>query len=160
MQTVASFRILLVGSKVLAHVRPSFPALLYLFPGRLSFCTVFYGSPSLCLYGAIGKYTTSRLIISRLVERSHFLLCGPRCERLKNSTDAAGKQSSLWPSHSSDAAAHHMFGPGSGSAGLKKLCRGFLRVCVSGEEAVVGSDAGSPASSSRSFSQDTFLLAE
>lgn len=33
-----------------------------------------------------------------------FLLCGPHCEpRRKNSTNAAGKQSSLWPSHSSSA---------------------------------------------------------
>lgn len=59
-----------IGEKQSVH--PSFPALLYLFPARPSFCTVFYGSPSLCLYEAIGKYTTSRLIISQPVERSHF----------------------------------------------------------------------------------------
>lgn len=56
---------------MLFHVH-FFPTGLYLFPANCLSVPSFTASPSLCLRGAIGKYTTSRLIISRPVEGSHF----------------------------------------------------------------------------------------
>lgn len=56
---------------MLFHVR-FFPTGLYLFPANCLSVPSFTASPSLCLRGAVGKYTTSRLIISRPVEGSHF----------------------------------------------------------------------------------------
>lgn len=70
---------------------------------RLSFCTVFYGSPSLCLLWSHRKIHYVSLNHQSAGGEEPFLLCGPRCSVLKNSTNAVGKQSSLWPSHLSDA---------------------------------------------------------
>ncbi len=66
------------------------------------------------------------------------LLCGPpRCS-LKNSTNAAGKQSSLWPSHSSDAllvtALRHIIRLALVLEVPDLSCGGVLKVCVRGEE--------------------------
>lgn len=97
MKTVPIFGILLVRNSV----HSSFPTLLYLFAAQLSFCTVFYSSPRFSLYGAIGKYTTSHLIVSQWRGAISSVWSILQC--LQNPTTATGKQSSLWPSHLSDA---------------------------------------------------------
>lgn len=93
---------------------------------RLSFCTVFYGSPGLCLYGAVGKYTMSRLIISQSVERSHFscvvLAAAAASKKLHQrrwKTVISLAVTLEWRSPRHSAAAHHMFGFSVGSAGLE-----------------------------------------
>ncbi len=68
-----------------------------------------------------------------------FLLCGPRSS-LKNSTNAAGKQSSLWPSHLSDTllvtALRHIIRLAVLLEVPDLSCGGVLRVCARGEEGV------------------------
>lgn len=127
-----------IGEKQSVH--PSFPTLLYLFPADCLSAPSFYGSPSLCLYGAIGKYTTSRLIISQPGWRGAISSVWSSLQRLKNSTNAAGKQSSLWPSHSSDAlrvtALRHITCLALVLEVPDSSCGGVLRVCVWGEEGV------------------------
>lgn len=82
MQTVASLRdfFILVGSKVLA---PLFPFSFIYFQPIVSLHRLFTALPACVFIEALEKYTTSRLIISRPVEGSPFLLCGPRCSLLK-----------------------------------------------------------------------------
>lgn len=129
-----------IGKKQsVAHVR-LFSLLALFISSRLSFYTNFYGSHCLCLYGAIGKYTASHLIISWPVERSHSFCVVLAAVSKKNSTNAAGKQSSLWPSHSSDAlpvtALRHITGLAQELEVPDWSYGGVLRVGVWGEEGV------------------------
>lgn len=119
LQTAASSWILLVRNKV--FTRFSHSALFI--SSRLSFCTVFYG---LCLYGAVGKYTMSRLIISQSVERSHFscvvLAAAAASKKLHQrrwKTVISLAVTLEWRSPRHSAAAHHMSGFSVGSAGLE-----------------------------------------
>lgn len=104
MQTVVSLGEF-IGEK--QSVRPYILTLLYLFPDDCLSAPSFTAPPACVFYGAVGKYTTSCLIISRPVVRSHFF-CVVLTTAFKHffffySTSTAGKQSSLWPSHLSDA---------------------------------------------------------
>lgn len=127
------------------------PTLLYLFSAQLSFGTVFYSSPSLCLYGTIGKYTTSRLIISQPVERSHFVcvVLAPPSKKLHRRRwntviSLAVMLERCSPRHS--AAAHHGSGSGLGQVGFE-LQRHPEGLCVS-SEGFARSTTGAPAASS------------
>lgn len=121
---------------------PLFSCLAPFISSQLSFCTVFYGSPSLCLYGAIGKYTTSRLIISPTVERSHFL-----CVVLA----AASKKTPPTPLEHSHLFGRHTWVKLSSVTALRYItclalvlevpdssCGGVLGVCVRGKWGVWG----------------------
>lgn len=121
---------------------PLFSRLALFISSQLSFCTVFYDSPSLCLYGAIGKYTTSRLIISQLVERSHFF-----CVVLA----AASKKTPPTPLEHSHLFGRHTWVKLSNVTALRCItclalvlevpdssCGGVLGLCVRGEWGVWG----------------------
>lgn len=114
-----------IGEKISVHpCSPLFSHSALFISSRLSFCTVFYGSPSLCLYGAIGKYTTSRLIISQPVERSHFFcvvlaVASKKLHQRRWKTVISLAVTLEWCSPRHSASAHHMSGFGVGSAGLE-----------------------------------------
>lgn len=100
MQTVASFGGFYWWE---AKCSPLFSHSALFISRRLSFCTVFYGSPSLRLLWSHRKIHYVSLNHQSAGGEEPFSSVWSSLQRLKNSTNAAGKQSSLWPSHSSDA---------------------------------------------------------
>lgn len=124
------------------------------------FLHCFYGFPTLRLYGAIEKYTKSRLIISQLVERSHFFCVVFAAVAKKKPPPTPLEHSHLFGRHTwvklSISEAHHTSDFSSGSAGFE-LWRRPRGLCER-QVRSLGSAAGSLPSSSYSFNRDAFPI--
>lgn len=136
---------------------PLFPlSCIYFQP--IVFLHCFYGFPTLRLYGAIEKYTKSRLIISQLVERSHFFCVVFAAVAKKKPPPTPLEHSHLFGRRTwvklSISEAHHTSDFSSGSAGFELWRR--PGVLCERQVRSLGSAAGSLSSSSYSFNQDAF----